>query len=319
VARVIRDETLPTRVLALSAYEDRSLLLEMLRAGASGYLVKGTRSREIFDAIGRVAGGESVVSPELTSGVVDELALWLEREDRIDQDLRRRAGQVEDLLTGDALSIVFQPIVSLSRRAPVGCEALSRFGVRPEEGPQYWFSEARQVGLLEELEIAAARAAVSRTEQLPPDGFLALNLSPGSAIAITEGNALGTLPANRLVIEITEHAPVEDYDGLARALEAFRFRGGRLAVDDAGAGFASLRHILQLRPDFIKLDIGLTRGIESDHARRALAAGLTSFAAELGAVVIAEGIETEEQVEALVELGVACGQGYHLGEPGSIG
>lgn len=318
VARAIRDGALPTRVLALSGHEDRAFVLEMLRAGAAGYLVKGTPARDIFDAIAKVARGESVVSPELTSGVVDELAVWLGREEREEEDRRRRAQFVEDIVTGDGLTIEVQPIVSLTQRTTIGSEALSRFSVRPDEGPQYWFSEARHVGLLERLEMAAARAAVSLIDRLPSDEFLALNLSPASVMASMAGDAFADVQAERLVIEITEHAPVENYEELAQALTAFRAHGGRLAVDDAGAGFASLQHILQLCPDFIKLDIGLTRGIETDRARRALAAGLISFASELGATVIAEGVETEEQLRALVDLGVGCGQGYHLGRPGPI-
>lgn len=318
VAREIRDGALPTRVLALSGHDDRSFVLEMLRAGAAGYLVKGTPARDIFGAIARVAHGESALSPELTSGVVDELAAWLGREERDDEDRRRRRQLVEDILADGGPTIVVQPVVNLARRTTIGREALSRFSARSDEGPQYWFSEARDVGLLGRLEMMAARAAVALIDRLPSDEFLALNLSPDSVMTSMQEDAFANAPAERLVIEITEHAPVENYEELAATLGAFRSRGGRLAVDDAGAGFASLQHILQLRPDFIKLDIGLTRGIETDRARRALAAGLISFANELGATVIAEGIETEEQLRALVELGVGCGQGYHLGRPGPI-
>src|SRR5207302_1055710 len=124
--------------------------------------------------------------------------------------------------------------------------------------------------------------------------------------------------AKELVIEITEHAPVEDYDGLNEALRSFRERGGRLAVDDAGAGFSSLRHILRLVPDFIKLDGALTRGIDTDRTRRALGAALISFASEIGVPIIAEGIETQAEVDALRALEVTCGQGFFLGEPGPL-
>ena len=124
--------------------------------------------------------------------------------------------------------------------------------------------------------------------------------------------------AKRAVIEITEHAPVEDYDALNDALKAFRAEGGRLAVDDAGAGFSSLRHILRLAPDFIKLDGALTRGIDTDQTRRALGAALISFASEIGVPIIAEGIETQEEVDALRALKVTCGQGFFLGEPAPL-
>jgi EAL domain-containing protein (putative c-di-GMP-specific phosphodiesterase class I) len=120
---------------------------------------------------------------------------------------------------------------------------------------------------------------------------------------------------NRLVLEMTEHAVVEDYDALQAALAQLRRFGIRVAVDDAGAGFASLRHILSLVPEFIKLDRSLTSGIDSDLPKRALARGLISFAQEIGTSVIGEGVETASELEALRELGVGFAQGYYLGRP----
>jgi EAL domain-containing protein (putative c-di-GMP-specific phosphodiesterase class I) len=117
---------------------------------------------------------------------------------------------------------------------------------------------------------------------------------------------------------MTEHAAVEEYETLQEALAQLRERGIRVAVDDTGAGFASLRHILQLSPEFVKLDISLTRGIAKDPPRRALAAALTAFANELGASIIAEGVEREEELTALAELRVHHVQGYLLGRPGPL-
>jgi EAL domain-containing protein (putative c-di-GMP-specific phosphodiesterase class I) len=124
--------------------------------------------------------------------------------------------------------------------------------------------------------------------------------------------------ADRIVIEITEHAQVDDYAALNEALALLREHKVRLAIDDAGAGFASLQHIIRLAPDFIKLDITLTRGIGGDPVRRALATALISFADEIGAAIIAEGIETEDEFDTLRGLGVAFGQGFYLGEPGPL-
>ena len=121
-----------------------------------------------------------------------------------------------------------------------------------------------------------------------------------------------------MVLEVTEHAPVEDYDQLNRTLRTLRARGIRLAIDDAGAGFASFRHIVRLAPDFIKLDMTLTRDIDADPARRALATAMVSFALEIGATMIAEGIETEQEFRTLRSLGIGLGQGYFLGVPGSL-
>ena len=120
------------------------------------------------------------------------------------------------------------------------------------------------------------------------------------------------------MLELTEHAGIADYNELAEALAPLRESGVRLSVDDAGAGFASLRHILNLRPDIIKLDIGLIRGIDADPARRALASALVGFAAEIGAVIVAEGIETPDELATLCALRVTYGQGYHLARPGGL-
>ena len=118
----------------------------------------------------------------------------------------------------------------------------------------------------------------------------------------------------RMVYAIIKHK-VKDYAELCRALRPLRERGVRLAVDDAGAGFASLNHILALNPDIIKLDVSLTGGIDHDSARQALASSLMAFAARIGATVVAEGIETLRELEALQILGIRYGQGFLLGAP----
>jgi EAL domain-containing protein (putative c-di-GMP-specific phosphodiesterase class I) len=146
-----------------------------------------------------------------------------------------------------------------------------------------------------------------------------VNVSPSVAEtpAFLEAVAHNFDPA-RLVIEITEHAPVDDYRQLAGALRPLRNAGARLAIDDAGAGFASLRHVLRLSPDFIKLDLSLVHHIDADPVRRALATSLITFAGEVGATIVAEGIETRFELETLVALGVRYGQGFHLGRPGAL-
>jgi EAL domain-containing protein (putative c-di-GMP-specific phosphodiesterase class I) len=134
-----------------------------------------------------------------------------------------------------------------------------------------------------------------------------------------EGDELvAGLDDGRIVFEITEHHAIEDYVALRPLLDGLRAQGARLAVDDAGAGFASLRHTLQLSPDFIKLDISLIRGIDHEPRQRALAAGLIAFANDVGAAIIAEGIETAGELAALRELGVPYGQGFHLAPPAAL-
>jgi EAL domain-containing protein (putative c-di-GMP-specific phosphodiesterase class I) len=216
------------------------------------------------------------------------------------------------------MSIVYQPFVTLADRLIVGGEALARFAGTPYRPPNEWFDEAESVGRLSVLELSALARAVSRLDELPPEAFLSLNISARTAVTPECAELLAALPADRIVLEITEHSQVDDYDRLAACLRPFGDRGGRLAVDDAGAGFAGLQHILRLRPHIIKLDIALTSGIDRDPARRALASSLVQFAHEINATLIAEGIETAEELAVLRDLGVRWGQGYHLARPADL-
>ena len=212
------------------------------------------------------------------------------------------------------MEMVFQPVFDLEREAIVSFEALARFGTEPERPPSAWFSEAAELGLGVELELAALAAALRRLDDLPAGTDLSLNVSPGTALAPGFVDLLAPV-ANRIVIEITEHVRVDDYDALVEALAPLRALGARVAIDDVGAGFASLRHILLLRPDIVKLDVSLTHDIVDDPARATLASSLVEFARTIDSEVTAEGIETREELELLRALGVHYGQGFFLGRP----
>jgi EAL domain-containing protein (putative c-di-GMP-specific phosphodiesterase class I) len=181
-----------------------------------------------------------------------------------------------------------------------------------------WTAEAEAVGMLLDLELALAKAAIDQLGALPSDTYLSLNLSPETAVSDRVQRLLEVADPSRIVVELTEHAPVADYDELRESLSGLRERGVRLAIDDAGAGFASLRHIVRLDPDMIKLDITLTRRIDKDPVRQALAVALVSFANQVGATVVAEGVETELQLEALRLTGIRFAQGFLLGSPGPL-
>jgi len=315
--REIRVRSPGTRIIALSAYEDRGIVLEMLQAGAVGYLVKGTAAGEILAAIRNAGDGKGTLSTEITADVIEELSGQLERQDRESEAARRRHDRILAVIQGRGPDIVFQPIVELATLELVGVEALARFSEEYHGPPDVWFADAASVGLLEELELAALRSGIEHVGDLKRDAWMSVNVSPATAAAPRFLDIVVPV-AERLVLEITEHAPVHDYDALNGALSEFRAAGGRLAVDDAGAGFASLRHILRLAPDFIKLDGALTRGIDADRTRRALSAALISFASEIGVPIIAEAVETEEEVDALRALEVTFGQGFFLGLPGPL-
>lgn len=240
-------------------------------------------------------------------------------QDRCDDQARQdRAREFLPLLDGPGRSLVLQPIVDLTSRTTVGFEALSRFADpagAPRRADQV-FAQAAGLGLGVRLEQAAARDALALLPQLPPGTYLSVNLSPAALLDPGTYDLLtASIPLHRVVIELTEHEQIADYPALLAALAGLRSRGLRLAVDDAGAGFASLQHITRLAPDIIKLDIAFVRHVDVDPSRRAVARAMTAFATELDATLVAEGIETAAELNQLHALGVHLGQGYHLGRP----
>lgn len=234
------------------------------------------------------------------------------------EERRVRRTRIESVLAAGGPTMVFQPIVELSTGDTIGVEALARFAGRPERRPDEWFADAADVGLGVQVELCAVRLALAALDRLPAGAYLSINVGPAAVTAPELRELLRGVPAGRVVLELTEHVGVEDYTALTTALEAVRAGGVRLAVDDAGSGFASLRHILNLRPDLIKLDGALVAGMDTDPARRALAGSLLAFGAEIGADVVAEGIENAREEAVLRRLGIRFGQGFHLGRPGPL-
>jgi PAS domain S-box-containing protein len=231
--------------------------------------------------------------------------------------------RVLEVLRGGAgsnpsLTMVLQPVVDLGSGRIIGAEALARFKGEPYRTPDLWFEDARRAGLGTPLELLAIEIALSRLPDMPPGTYLAVNASPETLVSPELRELLARSPGERIVIELTEHARVDDYAAVQEAVARFRARGVRLAVDDAGAGFASFQHILRLQPDIIKLDRSLTSGVDANPVRHALASAMVTFAASLGAKICAEGIETAAEIACLQQLGIACGQGYFLGKPGPL-
>lgn len=223
--------------------------------------------------------------------------------------------RIRSVIDTHNFGIVYQPIFDFAADRIIGFEALTRFAAMPIRPPNVWFDEATQVGLAEALETAAMIQALHGLAHLPQDSYLTLNASPATIIGGALRRVLDGVPLERIVVEITEHVSISDYAQLSEALAPLRERGVRLAVDDAGAGYASFRHILRLDPDLIKLDISLTRDIDTDHTRRALAAALIRFAEETGSRIIAEGVETISELATLQQLGINKAQGYLIGHP----
>jgi EAL domain-containing protein (putative c-di-GMP-specific phosphodiesterase class I) len=232
-----------------------------------------------------------------------------ERRAQISQELH-------DILEGrGGMHMVFQPIFDLGTDQIWGAEALARFTVKPHRSPDEWFAAADEVGLGTHLELAALRLALQSSHELPSDIFLALNVSPTTVRTPALLDVLAVAPDRPLVLELTEHDRIEDYQPITQAIARLRNHGHRLAVDDTGSGYSSLQHIHHLSPDHIKLDRYFVTGIHHDPVRRALAAALVRFAGEIGADLIAEGIETAEELAAIRALGIRFAQGYHLARP----
>lgn len=241
--------------------------------------------------------------------------------DHVERDLaeskqrREVRERIDGILRGEGLTSVYQPLYDLASNRVVGFECLSRFPSAPRQGPEVWFREAVDVGLGMELEFKAVERAFRAFSVLPEPVYLAANLSPAAISNGQLSRLLSDAPLRRVVIEITEHDTISEYEKIVDALRPLRASGARMAVDDAGAGFASFRHILRLQPDYIKLDRSLVSNIESDPARRALTTAFVRFASETGSQIIAEGVETQAELDALRDLGVGKAQGYFFSKP----
>ncbi|MES2325649.1 MAG: EAL domain-containing protein [Pseudomonadota bacterium] len=248
----------------------------------------------------------------------DLIGRLMERRILAERQHEAVAASILGVLEEGSFSSVYQPIFNVRERRIVGYEALSRFHAEPARAPDAWFNDAHSVGMGDALEMAAIRKALAGLEAMPGDAYLALNVSPSTILSGAVAQVLAGQPLERLVLEVTEHSSIPDYGPVSDALIDLRSHGLRLAVDDAGSGYASFRHILKLKPDVIKLDQSLIQHIDLDSGCRALAAALIRFAEETGCQVVAEGVETEDELDTLRQLNVGTAQGFLLGRPGPI-
>jgi EAL domain-containing protein (putative c-di-GMP-specific phosphodiesterase class I)/ActR/RegA family two-component response regulator len=307
-------------VLVLTADVATEIKERALASGAKDFLIKPFDRTEVLLRVAnlletralhaRLEQHNAVLQADLDARIA------IERDAVAEHD--RRQTRIDEALSPGVLTMVFQPVVELAAGDVVGAEALARFASEPYRPPDQWFAEADEIGRGVELELAAIAAALDHLHQIPPGVFLAVNASPTTATTPELAALLAPHPADRVVLELTEHTRVDDYDTLLAALGRLRQQGVRIAVDDTGAGYAGLQHLLRLRPDILKLDTALTRGIDADPVRRALAAALVTFATEIGATIIAEGIEHAGELTTLQHIGIPWGQGYHLAHPGSL-
>ena len=256
----------------------------------------GDRDQILMDVLARAAA--LVIEPAV-------------RERERDDEIR---GRLEPVMAGGGPVVLLQPVVRLSDGARVGAEALSRFPAEWDLPPDVCFAQAHSVGEGVRLELQALERAARHLDTVA--GYVAMNVSPAVLLDPACPALLRLLPVERVLLELSEHDQVEDYDALADVLGPLRAAGLRLAIDDVGAGFSSLRHIVLTAPDVIKLDRSVVTGVAGDPVLRRLIASMVDFAHGGGARVVAEGVETEDDATALRELGVDDGQGWLFGRPG---
>jgi EAL domain-containing protein (putative c-di-GMP-specific phosphodiesterase class I)/CheY-like chemotaxis protein len=294
-------------VLVLTADATTSARDRALEHGARDFL---TKPLDITEVVLRIAN--LLETRQLYAATRDKTAAPETVDGRDLSSIRRK---VQTVLRDNGVIPHFQPVVDLTNAATVGYEALARFTPPDTRGPAGWFRDAFEVGLGVELEWLAAKNALSAFESVAPGAFLALNLSPASVLQLREEALCPPADCPQIVIELTEHVPVEDYAAIHDSLRELRRNGARLAADDIGAGYAGLRHLLALEPDIIKLDISLVSGIDSRPGARALVKALVAFADDIGADIIAEGVEEGGEAEELRSIGVHWAQGNFLGRP----
>ncbi|HVA06806.1 MAG TPA: EAL domain-containing protein [Acidimicrobiales bacterium] len=228
---------------------------------------------------------------------------------------QKATDELSELIATADVQMVFQPVVDLRTGATLGVEALARFPVSFGP-PEQLFASADRLGLGLDLERLTISEAWKELEHMAPEQFVAFNVSPESLLQLAKvARRRPDVPLSQVVVEVTEQTIVENYADLREVLGPLRDRGLRIAVDDAGAGYASLRHIVELRPDFIKIDHSLVHGVADDEVRRVAIQALVLLSHSLGVTIIAEGVEKPRELLVLRSLGVHAGQGHLLGRP----
>ena len=289
-------------------------VLKVIAPAANAYNAEDVRTLELLSAL----IGATLSHAVHHASVEAALNSKVEADKLVSDEHEALRERVLDVIEREAFDMVFQPVIELDSGRTVGFEALARFTASPSMTPDRWFNDALQTGLGLKLELTVARRALQALPRVPDGAYLSINVSPEAAASAEIERLCKEHEPGRIILEITEHSFVEDYLILSERTRALRREGVRLAIDDAGAGFASLRHVLRLEPDLIKLDISITHGIDTQVRHQSLASAMLTFAQGTSASIVAEGIETEGELATLRRLGVAYGQGHYLGYPGAL-
>ncbi|MEA2375696.1 MAG: hypothetical protein QOD53_2159, partial [Thermoleophilaceae bacterium] len=225
-------------------------------------------------------------------------------------------GALARLIEGEGIAMVVQPIVDWRTGKVHAYEALARFQTRGTSSPLHWFALADEFGLREDLEIACLEAALELLDYVPAGARLSVNLSGPVLMGERAQRILASrADVSALIVEVTEEALVHRDAALKSAIEPLLARGAHFAVDDMGAGYSGLGQVTALHPTYLKLDRSLVREIDKDPDRAALLRALAGYSEHTGALMVAEGVETAEELDAIADLGIPLIQGYYLGRP----
>ena len=311
-AKEISRRSASTKIIAVSAHEDSDTVLSMLLAGASGYVAKSDPTDEILRTIHRTleerpAPGANEIERVLNT--FDECREHLQGRTSI-TDLQHR--RIERALHRGSMSARLRPIGDLRTGDIAGADATAEFRTGPDRSTDAWFAEARAVGKHVPLELSLVREALSEIDRVPEGGFMAVNVSPDTICSPKLRHTLEGVPPERVVLAISEQEPIHDDQAFDEDLFELRDGGIRVAIDDAGTGIASLRHLRRIAPDFVRIDETITSRMQERQTRVALAATVTSFCAAVGAEVIAKKVGTRSEAEVLAELGIRLAQGDFL-------
>jgi diguanylate cyclase (GGDEF)-like protein/PAS domain S-box-containing protein len=318
-ARVV-DGQLPAIVQTTAAVPTTDALPITLELGLGAYIAVPVLDHN-GTAKGMVCAVRREAKPRLPDidlriarRVAELIGTLIEFPDDEQSNTADQRAAIRKVVSQSDFEIVFQSIHDVTSGAVIGVEALARFPCAPFR-PDAFVAQAAQMGLGIELETAILTNVFSMVSQLPDDVFIAVNISPGAALVAPWAELLTDVDPSRIVLELTEHDAVEDYGALDDALELCRERGVRVAVDDVGAGFSTFSHVLELSPEFVKIDQSITRQVDVDEARRRLAHAVAELAGQMGATVIAEGVENQGELDAVGAVGIRAAQGYYLSRP----
>jgi diguanylate cyclase (GGDEF)-like protein len=298
--------------VAVSHGADVDAVAELLQAGANGCVAARADAGTLEHCLSAAARGTVTLPADVARSLASRVAGAPASAAGAPQIER---AVVEQVIVERRFDIVAQPIVDLRTGEIVAVESLARFTAEPSLPPNVWLEAAEHAGLRIAMEHQLLRAAVALLRSIPGHIALNVNLSPAAAMDPALADVLDGVPLDRLILEITDHRQLDDYEPLSEALSPLRTSGLRLAVDDSGNGLTSLQQFAQLAPSFMKLNRRLTRNIDRDPTKHALAFALTAFAAQIGSAIVAEGLETEAELQTLRTLGALLGQGYLLAHP----